>query len=58
MYIKSLLVVVLTLFILTGCGDNDNEAIGTQDQPSNQTRESLPPDDSTPQDNQKDNVAP
>ena len=58
MYIKTALFVVLTLFILSGCGGNDNGAIGTQDEPSSQTRESLPPDDSTPQGNQKDKVAP
>lgn len=54
---KSLLFTVL-MFMLAGCGEDDNGAIGTQDEPSNQTRETLPPDDSTPQGNQKDKVAP
>jgi len=58
LYIKPALFVVLTLFILSGCGGNDNGAIGTQDEPSNETRETMPPDDSTPEGNQKDKVAP
>ena len=56
---KSLLFVALSLFMLTGCGYNQNDAIGTQDEPSNQTREELPPDDSTPSEtNQGDQTAP
>jgi len=59
LYIKSLLFVALSIFMLAGCGYNQNDAIGTQDEPSNETREALPADDSTNEGTgEKDKTAP
>lgn len=45
--------------MLTGCGDNDNGAsIGTQDEPSNETREDLPGENTTDQNTDNDDVSP
>lgn len=59
MYKKLLAFSVFSLFILAGCGDNDNGAsIGTQDEPSNETREDMPGDNSTDQKTNDDGVTP
>ena len=50
---RSLLFVILTIFMLTGCSANRNgEAIGTQDEPSDQTEKFIPEsvDDAVPSD--------
>ncbi|WP_192812632.1 MULTISPECIES: membrane lipoprotein lipid attachment site-containing protein [Paenisporosarcina] len=40
---KSLLFAILAMFMLTGCGtDNNGGAIGTQEEPSGQEREFVP----------------
>ena len=50
---KSILFVILTIFMLTGCSVNRNgESIGTQDEPSDQTEKFVPEgvDDAVPSD--------
>ncbi len=50
---KSLLFVILTIFMLAGCGNNNNgESIGTQQEQSGQEEEFLPEgvDDAVPSD--------
>jgi len=43
LFIKSLLFVVLAMFMLTGCSsDNKGGSIGTQEEPSGQEREFVP----------------
>jgi len=50
---KSLLFVILTIFMLAGCGTNNNgESVGTQEEPNDQTQEYMPEgvDDAVPSD--------
>ena len=50
---KSLLFAILAMFMLTGCGnDNNGGAIGTQEEPSGQEREFVP--EATPEDEKSD----
>ena len=56
---KSLLFVILTIFMLAGCGTNNNgESIGTQEEQSGQEEEFLPEgvDDAVPSDGNDSNM--
>jgi hypothetical protein len=59
LYKKLLVFSVFSLFLLTGCGDNeDGASIGTQEEPGNETREDLPGDNSTDNNTDDDGVSP